>query len=172
MKPDWDKLMTEFDGHATILVGDVDCTAEGKPLCDSNGVKGFPTIKHGDPSSLEDYKGGRDFKALQTFAQGLKPSCSPANIDLCDDAQKAEIEKVQAMSDEEIATAIAEGDKKGEDAETHFKAEVEKLQATYQKLQDDKEKTLADIKDSGLGLVKSVAAARKAAAKAGAKEEL
>lgn len=163
MKPDWDKLMKQFDGHATILVGDVDCTTEGKPLCDSNGVKGFPTIKTGDPSNLEDYKGGRDFKSLEAHASTLKPSCSPSNIDLCDDKQKAEIEKVQAMSDEEIASAIADGDKKGADAESHFSAEVEKLQKAYQKLQDDKEATLAAIKDSGLGLIKAVAAARKAA---------
>merc|ERR1740117_1526593 len=77
--------MTEFDGHASALVGDVDCTAAGKPLCDSNGVRGFPTIKFGDPSNLEDYKGGRDFDALSKFAsENLKPVCSPANIDLCD----------------------------------------------------------------------------------------
>lgn len=30
---------------ATAIIGDVDCTAAGKPLCDANGVRGFPTIK-------------------------------------------------------------------------------------------------------------------------------
>jgi len=163
MKPDWDKLMKQFDGHATILVADVDCTTEGKPLCDSNGVKGFPTIKTGDPSNLEDYKGGRDFKSLESHAASLKPSCSPANIDLCDDEQKAEIEKVQTMTDDEIAAAITDGDKKSADAETDFSEAVEKLQKAYQQLQDDKEATLQAIKDSGLGLIKAVAAARKAA---------
>lgn len=162
MKPDWDKLMTQFADHATILVADVDCTTAGKPLCDSNGVKGFPTIKTGDPNNLEDYKGGRDFKSLEAHASSLKPSCSPSNIDLCDDEEKAEIEKVQALTDEEIATAIADGDKQAADAETFFSAEVEKLQKTYQKLQDDKEATIAAVKDSGLGLIKAVAAARKA----------
>merc|ERR1740117_1768666 len=140
--------MKQFDGHATILVADVDCTTEGKPLCDSNGVKGFPTIKTGDPSNLEDYKGGRDFKSLESHAASLKPSCSPANIDLCDD---------------EIAAAITDGDKKSADAETDFSEAVEKLQKAYQQLQDDKEATLQAIKDSGLGLIKAVAAARKAA---------
>ena len=56
MKPDWDKLMEEFADSATQLVADVDCTAEGKPLCDAHGVKGFPTIKWGDPSDLQDYQ--------------------------------------------------------------------------------------------------------------------
>lgn len=35
--------MTEYDDRATILVADIDCTSEvGKPLCDSQGVDGFP----------------------------------------------------------------------------------------------------------------------------------
>jgi hypothetical protein len=90
MKPDWDKLMTQFDGSATQLIGDVDCTADGKPLCDANGVKGYPTIKWGDPNSLEDYKGARDLASLTKFAEeNLKPVCSPANIDLCEDDKKS-----------------------------------------------------------------------------------
>jgi len=161
MKPDWDKLMKEFDGNDKTLVGDVDCTAAGKPLCDSNGVKGFPTIKHGDPASLEAYEGGRDFASLKKFAKGLKPSCSPANIDLCDEEGKAKIQKVQEMSADELAAKIAEGDKKLADAESTFSTEVEKLQATYQQLQADKEATIAEVKDSGLSLLKAVQAANK-----------
>ena len=64
MKPDWDKLMEEFSGSATQLIGDVDCTADGKPLCDANGVRGYPTIKYGDPSDLQDYQGGRTAKDI------------------------------------------------------------------------------------------------------------
>lgn len=29
------------------MIADVDCTAEGKSLCDEQGVQGFPTIKYG-----------------------------------------------------------------------------------------------------------------------------
>ena len=163
MKPDWDKLMTEFDGHASILVGDVDCTAAGKPLCDSNGVKGFPTIKHGDPNDLNDYNGGRDFSALQKFASGLKPVCAPANIDLCDAEGKANIERVQALSNEELEAGIADGEQKMVDAEMTFKDEVSKLQAAYEGLQKDKEETIAAVKASGVGLMKSVLAAKKKA---------
>jgi len=170
MKPDWDKLMKEFKDHPTTLVGDVDCTAAGKPLCDSNGVQGFPTIKYGDPASLEAYEGGRDFSSLQSHAKTLKPLCSPSNLDLCDEEGKAKIAKVQAMSDDEIAEAIADAEKKSKEAEETFKSEVEKLQKKYEQLQKDKAATLAEIKDSGIGLVKSVAAARKKGA--GAKDEL
>jgi len=166
MKPAWDKLMTEFDGHASALVGDVDCTAAGKPLCDSNGVRGFPTIKFGDPSNLEDYKGGRDFDALSKFAsENLKPVCSPANIELCDATQKAEIEKFQAMSADDLNAAIEAKEGEQAAAESTFKSEVEKLQATYEKLQKDKEDTLESVKNSGLGVMKAVKAAGGAAKK-------
>merc|ERR1719253_1390731 len=110
--------MTAFEGHATALVGDVDCTAAGKPLCDSNGVRGFPTIKWGDASNLEDYQGGRDFDSLKKFAdENLKPICSPSNIDLCDADQKAKIEKIQAMSADDLDAGIAAKEKELEDAE-------------------------------------------------------
>ena len=166
MKPDWDKLMDAFAGSATQLVGDVDCTAEGKPLCDSNGVRGFPTIKWGDPADLQDYQGGRDFDTLKKFAdENLKPICSPANIDLCDEDKKAEIKKFQDMSDADLDKAIAEKEKELADTESHFTEEVQKLQEAYQKLSEDKDKKLASVKESGLGLMKSVKAAKGSAAK-------
>jgi len=160
MKPAWDKLMTEYSSSKTALVADVDCTSAGKPLCDSNGVRGFPTIKYGDPSNLEDYKGGRDFDSLKKFAdENLKPMCSPANIDLCDATQKAEIEKIQAMSADELSAAIKAKEQEQTDAEALFKSEVEKLQKKYEQLSKEKEDTLDSIKKSGLGLMKAVKAA-------------
>jgi hypothetical protein len=156
MKPDWEKLMDAFADSETALVGDVDCTAEGKPLCDANGVKGYPSIKWGDPSALEDYKGGRDYDSLEKFAtENLKPVCSPANIDICDDEKKATIEKFLAMAGDDLEKLIAESDKKIEEAEQAFKKGVEELQANYQKMMDEKEKTQEDIKNSGLGLMKA-----------------
>lgn len=170
MKPAWDGLMAEYADNAKILVADVDCTAGGKPLCDAQGVKGFPTLKYGDPSSLEDYEGGRDEDALKKFASELKPSCSVTNMDLCDEEDKAALEKILALSDEEIATQIADGEKKIADAESTFDTELEKLQATYKQLQEAKEATLAEVKASGLGQLKAVQSHKK---KAGAaKEEL
>ena len=141
------------------MVADVDCTTEGKALCDANGVKGYPTLKWGDPSALEDYKGGRDFESLKKFAEeNLKPICSPANIDLCDAEKKAEIEKFQAMSAADLEAAISEKEKLMEKAEEDFKTGVSDLQATYQKLMETKDKTLEEIKNSGLGLMKAVKA--------------
>jgi len=162
MKPAWDKLMGEFAGHKSALVADVDCTSAGKPLCDSNGVRGFPTIKYGDPNNLEAYQGGRDFNALKKFAdENLKPVCSPTNIDLCDATQKAAIEELQALSADDLASKIAGEEKKLTEAEETFKSEVSKLQKTYERLQKEKEETVAAVKAAGLGLMKSVQAAAK-----------
>eukprot|EP00591_Stephanopyxis_turris_P017227 CAMPEP_0195541598 /NCGR_PEP_ID=MMETSP0794_2-20130614/51168_1 /TAXON_ID=515487 /ORGANISM="Stephanopyxis turris, Strain CCMP 815" /LENGTH=220 /DNA_ID=CAMNT_0040675701 /DNA_START=613 /DNA_END=1275 /DNA_ORIENTATION=- len=166
MKPDWDKLMEETKDSATQLVADIDCTAAGKPLCDANGVKGFPTLKWGDPNDLQDYKGGRDYNSLKSFVEeSLKPVCSPFNLDLCDDEKKTEIEKLQAMSDAEIDAAIAVEESKLEDAEKKFKAEVQKLQEKYEKLSKEKDEVAAAVSASGLGLLKSVKAAKAANAK-------
>merc|ERR1719438_62690 len=161
MKPAWDKLMKDFKDSKTALVADVDCTAEGKPLCDANGVQGFPTIKYGDPNALEKYEGGRDYDALKKFAdENLKPMCSSGNMELCDDEQKAELNKLMEMSVEDLETAIKDGEKKIEEAEETFKTELQKLQDQYQELMKTKEDTIAEVKGSGLGRMKSVLAHR------------
>ncbi len=161
--------MESFKDSKTQLVADVDCTADGKPLCDANGVRGYPTIKWGDPSDLQDYQGARDYDSLEKFAkENLKPMCSPANIDLCDDDKKKEIKKFQAMSTEDLDKAIKEKEEEQEKVEEDFKKLVEGLQKTYQEANENKDKKLAEIKDSGLGLMKAV----RAAAGSDAKDEL
>lgn len=170
MKPAWDKLMAEFADSKTVVIGDVDCTADGKSLCEANGVQGYPTIKSGDPASLEDYNGGRDFDELKKFASSLKPSCSPGNIDLCDEEGKKKIEDVMALSDDDLAAKITEGEDKVKAAGKDFDEALEKLQAQYQELVKTKDDSIAEVKSSGLGLLKAVQAHKK---KAGAgKEEL
>jgi len=159
MKPDWDKLIKAFKDDDARLVADVDCTTAGKALCDQVGVRGYPTIKHGDPNSLEDYKGGRDFAALEKFAKGLKPVCSPAKMDLCEPEMKEKILELQKLSAADLDKQIKEKEAEIEKAEKFFTDEVDKLQKAYQKLQEDKEATVTAVKDSGLGLMKSVKAA-------------
>jgi len=163
MKPDWDKLMAEFKDSSTAVVADVDCTAAGKPLCDEVGVKGYPTIKYGDPNNLEDFKGGRKFEDLKKFAEDtLGPTCGPANLELCDEEKKALIQKFQAMSSTELEAAVAEKNKALEEAEADFKTFVEGLQKQYTEASEKKDKDIEEIKNSGLGLMKSVSAHSKA----------
>ena len=159
MAPDWEKLAAEWEGNDTGLVAEVDCTAEGKPLCDANGVRGFPTLKYGDPTALDDYQGGRTFDALAGFAKdNLKPMCSPSKLELCDDEKKAEIEAFMGKDVDELDAAIKVEEAKLEAAEANFKAEVQKLQETYQALMTAKDDEIAAVKAAGLGLMKSVKA--------------
>jgi len=158
MKPAWDTLMEDFKDSKTALVADVDCTVH-QDLCSKYGVQGYPTIKYGDPNNMEDYKGGRTLEDMQTFAkENLGPSCGPANLDLCDADQKKTVEEALALSDADLDQKITDGEKSLADAESNFKSEVEKLQATYEKLQKEKDDTIANVKSSGLGMLKSVKA--------------
>jgi hypothetical protein len=165
MKPAWDKLMKKWnkgDRSKTSVIGDVDCTGAGKPLCETHGVQGFPTIKWGDPSSLEKYEGGRDYDALKKFAkENLKPMCSPTNIDLCDDEKKKKIQELQAIPADDLKKQIEEKTEEIKTLETTFEEEVKKLQESYEKLQKDKDATIAEVKASGLGLMQAVQAAKK-----------
>merc|ERR1719231_211635 len=162
--------MKEFAGKPGALVADVDCTSdEGKDLCEEHGVEGFPTIKWGDPSALEDYEGGRDLEELQSFAaENLKPLCSPKNLDLCDDDKKAQIKQYMDMSVDALDEEIQKKEAESKEAEETFDAEVQKLQEKYEALEKEKTEKQAAIKASGLGLMKAV----KASKGDGEKEEL
>merc|ERR1712124_136226 len=116
---------------------------------------------------MEDYKGGRTLDALKDFAsKNLGPTCGPANLDLCDAAKKAEIEKFQAMPAADLDAAIKDAESKLETAESEFKKFVEGLQQQYEEANKKKDDTVNEIKNSGLGMMKAVKAAGKS------KEEL
>lgn len=136
MKPAWDQLMEEYKGRDSILVADVDCTAEGKALCETHEIRGFPTIKYGSPAELKDYSGGRDFEALKAFAEeNLGPQCGPANVDLCDDETKATYVKYLALSKGDLETALTK-------AQTEAKAAVDALRREWTVHIDREEGTL------------------------------
>jgi len=156
MKPDWDKLTKEYEGSSTVLIADVDCTAGGKELCNSVGVRGYPSIKTGDPSDLQDYKGGRTFNDLKKHAESLGPTCGPANLDLCDAEKKAKIEEFMALSAEKRDEMIKENEAASEKLESDFKAFLETLNKQYKEESEKKDAGIEAIKSSGLGLLKSV----------------
>jgi hypothetical protein len=156
MKPDWDKLMKEYEGSSTVLIADVDCTAGGKELCNSVGVRGYPTIKSGDPNDLQDYKGGRSYNDLKKHAETLGPTCGPANLDLCDAEKKAKIEEFMALSPEKRDELIKEKEAASEKLEGDFKAFVEGLNKQYKEESEKKDAGIEAIKTSGLGILKSV----------------
>jgi len=166
MKPDWDKLMATFKGHASTLIADVDCTAEGKDLCNEIGVRGYPTIKHGDPNDLQEYKGGRDLASLTKFAEELGPQCGPANLDICDEAKKTKIEEFKSMGAKKREEFITEKEKDMQTLESDFKEFVEGLQKSYEEANKKKDEGVEAIKEAGLGLLKSVHAHEKKTGKA------
>jgi len=163
MKPDWDKLAAQFKDSTTVLVGDADCTAGGKALCDQIGVRGYPTIKTGDPGDLQDYKGGRDLAALTKHAESLGPVCSPANIDLCDDAKKKQISEFKELGAAKRESTIKEKEAESEKLEADFKTFVDGLQKKYTEANENKDKAVEELKNSGLGLLKAVHAHEKKA---------
>merc|ERR1712050_655179 len=111
---------------------------------------------YGDPSDLQDYKGGRDFAALKKFAEGLGPQCGPAKLELCDEASKKQIEESQALGVEKRAEMIKEKEKEIEKLESDFKAFVDGLQKQYTENNEKKDKAIEAIKEAGLGRLKAV----------------
>jgi hypothetical protein len=142
MKPDWDKLGDKYKDSATILIGDVDCTADdGKPLCSKYGVRGYPTIKTftGNPMG-DDYKGGRKYAdLLKHVEENMGPSCGPDNKEVCTADELKELEELLklplAERKAQAEAAQAEMDKIGSD----FNDFVQGLQESYEKAMSDKE---------------------------------
>jgi len=144
MKPDWEKLTNDFAESSTAVIADVDCTKDdSKDLCSKMGVKGYPTIKYFTEATAatgDSYEGGRTYADLKKWAdENLGPSCSPANLDLCNDEQKEEIEKYQAMDVSELQEMVDTKTAASEEAEKTFKDEVSKLQKKYEELQSEKD---------------------------------
>jgi C4-dicarboxylate-specific signal transduction histidine kinase len=90
---------------------------------------------------------------------------------LCNDEQKAEIEKFQAIPIEELKATVAERTAAAEAAEKTFKDEVAKLQSKYESLMKEKDEAVAAA--AVPSVVRSViAASKKGGDDADAKDEL
>jgi len=163
LKPDWDKLMAEFAGSSTQLVGDVDCTAGGQELCEDVGVDGYPTLKWGDPDDLQDYDGERSFEALEMFAYGnLKPMCSVKNMDLCEGDKKAQIKTYMDMTVDELEAIKVEGEGKMQEIVGNYEKQIEELEEKFEELDQEKDDAIAAVRASGLSMVKNVLKSKKA----------
>jgi len=111
MKPAWDRLGDEFKDSTSVLIGDADCTANGKELCDANEVRGYPTIKYfsGETGPKgSDYSGGRDFDTLKEWVlENLEVKCVVATPDGCNDKEKEFLSKWKDKPAEEVAAQRA-----------------------------------------------------------------
>ena len=73
MKPDWDALGDEYADSKTVIIGDVDCTAAGKPLCEKYGVKGCAP-----PPARPPRKTRRRHRRFAAAARRAPPTRRPA----------------------------------------------------------------------------------------------
>mmetsp|Transcript_72912 Transcript_72912/g.121706 ORF Transcript_72912/g.121706 Transcript_72912/m.121706 type:complete len:163 (+) Transcript_72912:185-673(+) len=145
MKPDWDRLATEFDGDPKRLIADVDCTGAGKPLCERFKVEGYPTIKTfaaGDAAG-EAYEGGRDFDSLKKHAESLGPACTIDQKENCSEEDLPELEKFAAMSPERRQGRI----NKLQNALKKEEARHKEVQDGLQKRYDESNKALEALQE-------------------------
>lgn len=159
LKPEWEKLR-----HDNVVIAEVDCTSE-KTICTKYGVKGFPTIKYGDPNHMEDYKGGRTYSALDAHLQSLGPPCDVKTREHCSDEHVKSLDEYEKLSDSELEDLLEEEANARKEIEDTFKAEVEKLQASYNKLSETKETDLSELDKYNKGIIHSLLASRKSADK-------
>jgi len=171
MKPDWDSLGAEYKDSKTVVIGDVDCTADGKSLCEKFGVRGYPTIKYFNPpdETGEDYKGGRSLADLKKFAESeLGPGCSVDTLENCSDAQKAELETYIAMPAADREAQLTALKTELADAEKKHEALLKELQATYKGSMEGLEK----LKEASSPKIKLLKAATPSAKPAETKDEM
>merc|ERR1711988_906595 len=126
--------MEEFKDHENIVVKEVDCDGSGKDLCAEAGIKGFPTIKYGDPLDLLEYENGRDYESLKKFADELKPSCGVFHPNLCSEEVRKEIDELLKTPKEELEERVKSSDAEAKKIESAFEEEVQKLQEQYKQL--------------------------------------
>ena len=124
MKPAWDRLGSEYKDSASVMIVDVDCTAEGSGTCSKVGVQGYPTIKYynaGDKKG-KDYQGGRDYDSLKSFVSKTldKPLCDAVTKKGC---AKNEIDFLKKMDGKSKAELKAELKTKTEELNS-IKAEM------------------------------------------------
>lgn len=171
MKPDWDDLGEKYENSKKVLIGDVDCTGAGEPLCKKYGVQGYPTLKYFNPPDTEGetYDGGRTLKELKKFAKTLGPMCTVATWSTCTEKQKAEL---QPYIDKGEALAEEYKNLKGrlDEAKAKHDSLMESLQQQY-KESEEALKSLTDTETPKLKLMKA-AIGTKTAEPAESKDEI
>jgi len=163
MAEDWEKLGVDWADSDAAIIAEVDCTDEASQMiCQEMGIQGFPTLKYGDPTDLDDYNGPREYEELAAFAkENLKPICSPSAIENCDDEKKKKIDELNAMSLEDLIAATTSVEEKMMQTEQELETAIEGLQSQYEQLMADFDKHMKGIRDeSSYGLIRAVLATK------------
>ncbi|KAH9256412.1 hypothetical protein BASA81_005326 [Batrachochytrium salamandrivorans] len=112
MTPAFDEVADLFnDGPSGAQLAFVDCTVQDQ-LCQKYGVTGYPTLKVFTSEFPEGqaYSGGRDVKALKTYAEENLASvkCTPKDSGAnCDEKEKTFLDKFSALGKDAVNKELA-----------------------------------------------------------------
>ena len=147
MAPAWSELVEKHADSNALFVAEVDCTAEGKSLCTAEGVRGFPTVKHGALGNLEKYSGGRTIEALAKFADSIAPSCSAINRELCTEGENVLLDELLKLDASSVQKEIDAANERIKAAETEHSAELQRIQDVLEKEKKAYLNRVAEIKN-------------------------
>ena len=77
-------------------------------------------------------------------------------MNLCDKETKQDIEMYLSMTKGELKALVAKEELKLAEAQNTFNRKVEELQVRYGELETERDDTIAEVMNGGLGLMKSV----------------
>lgn len=139
-------LAAEWADSDVGLIAEVDCTTDQtQELCAD--VDGFPTLRFGEPSSLEDYDGQREYADMSAFAkENLKPSCGLTHLELCDEVTKKVIAEYQEMSSGDLEDLAQEVYTKIEELEQIASEKIMALESEINAIIDEYTKGSEKVK--------------------------
>ena len=155
LAPEWAKLE-----HNEVVIAEVDCT-KNKELCAAYSVRGYPSLKYGDPNDLQDYKGERTYDALNEFLQTLGPPCDINTRERCSDRQLERLDEYQKLSVGELDQLLEDEASTRDEIETLFSESVEKISDQYQYVLKKRECLINKLAEYETGIINSLLSARK-----------
>ena len=134
MKIAWEVLEEEWEDNPDAIIGTIDCDVDTY-LCEEFKINGTPTILYGDRNNLGEYAGDKSFSKMNKFAkQVLVPTCSPENLDACNEIDRERIVTWVAMPLNAIEEMIKKLKEEENNAKEVFDSEMAKLQTVYDNL--------------------------------------
>lgn len=150
MKADWDKLGAKYAKSDSVMIVDADCTGPAQQACQSQGVKGYPTIKYYMAGkSGKPYQQGRDFNSLAGFVKSTldKETCDILTGKGCKPIQQKFISANKGKTSGELKELFEERKTQFKEVKTAFKVEEKAYKSKVKdfKIAEKKYKMASDI---------------------------
>ncbi len=133
----WEKLAEEWKDHPVGLIAEVDCTDEDSHnICEEMEVDQYPTLLYGDPFEASQYDGSLKLEDLSAFAKEnlVTPTCSPANLEACDEETQRFIATLHEKEVEELEELEETAARLLHEAHLEYEDEIERLQTMRETL--------------------------------------